>query len=1789
MIKSCLSFSISDRMIALVACVFLLQSSCLYAIWFDRTDNGGTVTASSQIHEGESKEMAFDNTSSTKWLTDHTAAGWIQFQFPNNLRFTITRYSITSADDAPERDPRNWSLLGSYDGQKWYFVDGQVNQSWTERFQRREFICAYPNAYQYYRLDITLNNGAADLTGFSEIELLEDVFFAESPNPPDLADGVSNTNLRLSWETPAGLADPEYRIYLSDSLLPVQNWDPAVLLSQQSETYYRVESLDSFTTYYWRVDVVDGDAGNIWQFRTQVPNIKCLSPITDINSDCEIGLPDLVILAGQWLSGSCPMNQCADLDASSRVDIADLKLMAEDWSIDTEAIVLHEIMADNETTLADNFGEYSDWIEIRNLGDAPQNLQGWFLTDNEETLDKWAFPDVTMGPKEYLIVFASGRNTIGDPNNLHVNFKLDKDGQYLALVHPDMTIAHEFSPSYLSLGNDEAYGLTVLPAEGTFVSSLLKYPTPGQDNAAAVVHGKPEFSVDSGIYDDPFTLELSVDEPDANIRYTLDGSVPTLDSMLYVEPLTISQTCCIRAAAFKDKYLAGKTKTRTYIFPETVIQQSILPDGFPGMWKTTAADYEMDPDIVNNPTYGPQLQESLLSLPSISIVTELDNLFDSNTGIYANPIQEGVAWERPASVELINPDNSEGFRIDCGLRIQGGAFRRFDLTKKKSFRLVFKREYGSGKLDYPLFGRDEDATDSFDTITLRAGANDGYSWSTAYRTEQYTRDQFGRSLQRDSGNAGSHGTFMHLYVNGLYWGLYNAVERPDNAFSATYYGGDKDDWDAINSGDISEGDLSAWNTLIDQCTAGLTSVAAYEQLQGNNPDGNRNPNYPVLIDMANYIDYIIINMWGGNGDWPWRNYWVGRLRTDESQGFKFYCWDYEGTILGPASTQNKVSADFNSGVGVPHHHLKENAEYRMLFADRLHKLFFNDGIFQPDSLIQRYQKIADWVEPFIITESARWGDMHHDPPLGLNEWIAERDDILNNYLPTRSDVVLGQMRDAGYYPQVEAPVFKVNGTYQYGGHVETTDTFSITSSGASTLVTELISEGDPVKVYVATDDVLGLAWTMPAFTADSSWTDGSTGTGVGYERGSGYENVIDTDIEEQIYKKATSVYCRMEFTYAGSQDVEMVVLGMKYDDGFIAYLNGVEVCRSSNITNDTPGIAFAENHEADDSYEEYDITSYAGQLLTGTNILAIHGINYSQTSSDMLVLPKLTVTSNASMPVWYTTDGSDPRLIGGDVNPVAIEYAGPFSLTKSQKIRARALEDNQWSAVNEAVYSVGPILDNLRVTEIMYHPADPNSEFIELTNVGNESINLNLVRLTKGVDFTFPGIDLAMGESTIVIQDSAAFSDAYPDFTGIIAGQYTGSFDNSGEKIRLKNALGQEICDFDYKDSWYDITDGGGFSLTIINPNASDPNLWDDKDGWRPSAAVGGSPGTDDAGVLPEPGSIVINEVLAHSHTTAPDWIELYNTTDAAINIGGWFFSDSNADDPNIMKYEIPLGTSIAGGGYKVFYENLTFGNPSAEGVNAVFGLSEGGDSVYLRSGAGGVIGGYEASESFGASASNVAFGRHIKSILDGGVNFVPMSVNTPGSSNAYPQVGPIVISEMMYNPEAANTGGEYIELHNITGQAVTLEEAVSTETSPGVFTTEMVPWQFSDGIDFIFPSGTTIPANGYLIIAADPTAFTAYYGTMPSGVDVVGPFADDTKLSNGGEQIQIVRPADLEYGGDRYWIRSERVTYDDATPWPISADGDGDALHQKTPDTAGSNYGNDVINWMADSPSPGQ
>jgi len=395
--------------------------------------------------------------------------------------------------------------------------------------------------------------------------------------------------------------------------------------------------------------------------------------------------------------------------------------------------------------------------------------------------------------------------------------------------------------------------------------------------------------------------------------------------------------------------------------------------------------------------------------------------------------------------------------------------------------------------------------------------------------------------------------------------------------------------------------------------------------------------------------------------------------------------------------------------------------------------------------------------------------------------------------------------------------------------------------------------------------------------------------------------------------------------------------------------------------------------------------------------------------------------------------------------------------------------------------------------------------------------------------------------------------------------------------------MGQTILDFSYEDGWRSVTDGTGYSLTILGPTDSEPNT---QDSWRASAYVGGSPGYDDSGIVPNPGAILINEIMAHSHDEAPDWIELYNTTGAQIDIGGWYLSDSE----NVLKkYKFAAGTKIDAYSYLLLYEDPNFGDDSSDpgSING-FGFSENGEGAYLSSAEADVLTGYRAVETFGASYTGISFGRYYKSSTDS-YNFVPMDHNTPGAANAYPAVGPIVINEIMYNPDWPPTGSygndryEYIELKNITGEPVSLWRD-----------DKLLPWKLSEGPDYIFPDWpdhVTIAAGDYIVVVRDVNAFTERYPSVPAA-KIFGPY--EGQLSDGGEQLELSMPGDKDKYGRQHYIRIDRVAYSDGAHssdmaggvdfWPTEADGGGMSLNR----VASGLYGNDPNNWTASTPTPG-
>jgi hypothetical protein len=642
--------------------------------------------------------------------------------------------------------------------------------------------------------------------------------------------------------------------------------------------------------------------------------------------------------------------------------------------------------------------------------------------------------------------------------------------------------------------------------------------------------------------------------------------------------------------------------------------------------------------------------------------------------------------------------------------------------------------------------------------------------------------------------------------------------------------------------------------------------------------------------------------------------------------------------------------------------------------------------------------------------------------------------------------------------------------------------------------------------------------------------------------------------------------------------MDYMTLRVRVDDAFVAYINGTEVARSSLVPASPAWDSTATNYKPDDiTFEVYDLTSYLIELDPGSgNILAIHGLNSGSGSSDMLISYNLEAGSGGS-------SGSSP-IPGGAVSASAASYSGPVTLNATKQIKSRIKNGSYWSALNEAIFSMNNVAPSLRITELMYHPTDPNDEYIELKNVGGSSIDVALCKLTKGVDFTFPSIVLAPDDYVVVARSVAEFNSKYPSFVGNLAGEYTrDKLDNGGEKIRLKDAAGVIIQEFDYEDDWFPITDGEGFSLNIIDPTDAVLDNWNKRLSWQASNVLDGTPGQDHAANTVANDAVVINEVLTHTDEPVHgDWIELHNTTGASIDIGGWFLSD---DSDNLKKYEIASGTSIPANGYKAFTAEAHFRNSGDPGRHTQFGLSELGEDVFLSSGSGAyggnLSGGYSVTENFGAAEKDVTFGRYTKGAPTFNTDFVSMTSATREAVNSGPAVPDVVITEIMYNAQSVQDRlGEFIELKNHTGGTVDLYDPCNPDNT----------WKFTKGIDYTFPTGISIPDGDYLLVVrTDPDIFKVLH-SVPGGVQVLGPFENYTELANDGEKIELSEPGTPEPDGFVPYIRAEQVNYSDGShppvtdPWPTDADGNGDSLNRKVD----GDYGNDIANFEALAPTPG-
>ncbi|MDA0811188.1 MAG: lamin tail domain-containing protein [Verrucomicrobia bacterium] len=1100
-------------------------------------------------------------------------------------------------------------------------------------------------------------------------------------------------------------------------------------------------------------------------------------------------------------------------------------------------LCISEFMARNLATEVPGSvdGTFEDWIEIYNAGPATVNLDGWHLTDDPDIPFKWAFPAVDVAADGYLVVFASGEGLTRSNSDLHTNFRIDSAGDYLALTDPQSNTVSAFPASGRTFPEqfaDVSYALIETQPRH------LKNPTPGAaNNPEEFVWVKDtRFSVRRGIYTAPFAVEISTATEGAEIRYTLDCSPPSESTgEVYSGPISINTTTVLKARAFKVGFEPTNIDTQTYIFPSAVAQQK-APDGYPTRWGGEPnADYEVDPEVAQSDVYRDRFLQGLRALPVVSMSMPVDDIFGT-AGLYSRTTSD---LEKAGSVEYFRPDRAQdgvnteaGFSLQCGVKIQGGASRNPDSSIKHSMSLRFREKYGTDELDYPLFDA-EDAAIRFNSIHLRAMYNN--SWihrdSGQQRRATMIRDQWMRDTLMEMGNPDAgHGHYCHLYLNGIYWGVYNIHERLDNANYANYFG-------------------IADDSTVDNVTP-PERPTSFNELR----TAVRNRDWPEIVkrlDVDNYIDYYITEHFGHNDDLKTDGNWRAAGGGSSNSRWRFYVWDSERVLenvraIGALAASSQDGPEFFAS-------LDDIPEFQIRFGDRLQKHFAPGAALTPEASLARWNRYAAMLDIAIVCESARWGDRRRSNPYTRDvEWIAEVNKIREEFFPIEEPNRTSYFRakwEKEKWPGSESvkyvagPEFLVDGTPTTGGALGTGKQISFDTSSGSIYYTLdgsdprvpatasepeiLLPERVPATAVVPLDDSLGDRWHLAEFD-DSNWLSGTTGIGFDYPDLTG----IDASSMQGVN---ASIFVRVPFVIADQAALEAIsslTINFKYEDGFVAFINGVRIAdANAPATLAWNSTATASNADGNAIvFDEFDANPGMTALKIGPNILAIHLMNSSKSGSDALAMPQLTFESASA----------------AGLSPKAILYTEPLTLSNSAVINARKFGATGWSALQTSQFIVEALAGpgGVTIREFDYHPADPSEteflaglsltspqtfeendfEFIELENTSGHAINLAGLRFSNGVGLELASSALQAGQRAVVVRNLEAFRARYGASVAI-AGVYKGNLANSGETLTLESSSGIVLVTIDYKDKdpWPGAADGDGSSLTLTT--GADPSL----------------------------------------------------------------------------------------------------------------------------------------------------------------------------------------------------------------------------------------------------------------------------------------------------------------------------------------------------------------------------
>ena len=619
------------------------------------------------------------------------------------------------------------------------------------------------------------------------------------------------------------------------------------------------------------------------------------------------------------------------------------------------------------------FGGSTDWVELHNSTGSAVSLAGYGLSNNPKNPAKWVFPDISIEPGEYLLLYATGSADKAQKKNLKLNFCISSTGEALFFFDPNGKLIDKLSAGRMRSG--QSYG-----RDGSDNRYYYADPTPGAQNGKGYegITQLPAFSVTPGIYDNAVTVAITAGEGET-IRYTTDCTTPNASSEVYSGELSISKNSVIRAAAFRDGYLSGDVATATYLFRS---------------------------DGVNH------------ALPVVTLVTDPDNLWNSKTGIYATgdqfdpdaasyadtlqsatyyqakfatEEQVDTIWEKPAAFSLFDDNGKQVFTQNVGIRIAGSFGRG---RAQKGFNVIARKEYGKGSMEYPFF--ENRPYKEYKAVVLRAGAQD--------QNRSKIRDELASGLLEGTDINILYQAYRPtvLYLNGEYWGVYFMKEKRNRFFVAQHENTENNVDLAIGKGfkQRTYGDNSDWVSLYEYATShDLSSAEAYAYVSER-------------MDVDSFRDYMIAEIYNGNTDTY--NFQYYRLKGGKWK-FIFYdfCWGFQSpgheTL---AFRMGKTPSDVCSAKLFAA--MLQNKGWRDSFCRRFGELL--NTAFAPERVSALIEELYGYVEPEIKREREKFnkdtfmGVKQPNTNLGTYEGFQSEISKLKDFAQKRPEEIKRQLQ-----------------------------------------------------------------------------------------------------------------------------------------------------------------------------------------------------------------------------------------------------------------------------------------------------------------------------------------------------------------------------------------------------------------------------------------------------------------------------------------------------------------------------------------------------------------------------------------------------------------------------------------------------------------------------------------------------------------------------------------------------------------------------------------------------------